>query len=65
MHWRYLQTKLVSIMEDEMDMQSRTTRRKLQTMSDNDLESYFDRTVSMHKLAWNLKQLRDEIEKNT
>ncbi|KAJ4992701.1 hypothetical protein SVAN01_01747 [Stagonosporopsis vannaccii] len=61
-HKRYLQTKLISIMEEELDIKSRTTRRELSAMSDDDFKAYFRRTVTMHKLTWHTKQLRTEIK---
>ncbi|KAJ8110253.1 hypothetical protein OPT61_g6854 [Boeremia exigua] len=54
-HRRYLRTRLIAIMEDEMDMQRRTTRQEFSAMADEDFETHFDKTVSMHKLTWDLK----------
>ncbi|KZM19655.1 uncharacterized protein EKO05_0004351 [Ascochyta rabiei] len=50
-HRRYLNRKLISLMEDEMDMRRRTTRKELQNMSEKELESHLARTTSMHRLA--------------
>ncbi|KAF2625896.1 hypothetical protein BU25DRAFT_472689 [Macroventuria anomochaeta] len=55
-HRRYLNTKLISIMEDEMDMQTRTTRQQLQGMSDSEFDSHLAKTTYMHKLSWEVKQ---------
>lgn len=46
-----------------MDMQRRTTRRELHDMSDKEFETHFDITLSKHKLTWDIKQKRDEIDK--
>ena len=55
-HQRYLNTRLVTLMEDEMDMAARTTRRELREMSDKELESHLAKTTSMHKTHLKLKQ---------
>lgn len=65
MYQRYLQTRLISIMEDEMDVQGRTTRRELHAMDDKTFESHFGRTMSMHKNTWDHKQTIDDVGKKT
>jgi hypothetical protein len=55
-HQRYLHTKLIALMEGEMDMQHRTTRRELSDMSYKELESHLAKTAAMHKLTLDLQQ---------
>ncbi|KAJ4384146.1 hypothetical protein N0V86_000991 [Didymella sp. IMI 355093] len=59
-HELYLKAKLLNIMEDEMDMVTRTTRRGLNNMSEKELYTHFNKTKSMHKLSWDIKQKRHD-----
>jgi hypothetical protein len=60
-HEIYLKAKLINIMEEEMDMVTRTTRRDLNNMSEKELDTHFNKTKSMHKLSWDMKQRRNDI----
>lgn len=60
-HDRYLKGKLISALEEEMDMPQRTTRRELYDMNDAELDTHFNKIKAMHKLSWEIKQRRDEI----
>lgn len=51
-HRRYLDAKLISLMEDEMDMQRRTTRRELHNMTDKAFDSHLARTMKSHGDIW-------------
>ncbi|KAF1366042.1 hypothetical protein EJ07DRAFT_150506 [Lizonia empirigonia] len=55
-HRRYLNAKLISLMEDEMDMQRRTTRRELHNMSDKAFDSHLARTMESHRHLWEAEQ---------
>jgi hypothetical protein len=55
-HQRYLKGKLISIMEGEMDLQKRTTRKDLRSMSDGKLEEHLARVTAAHKLLWEVEQ---------
>ncbi|KAH6620365.1 hypothetical protein C7974DRAFT_232111 [Boeremia exigua] len=55
-HQRFLHTKLINFMEDEMDMHKRTTRRELQKLSDEEFASFFNEIVSKHESVWALQQ---------
>lgn len=43
-------------MEDDMDIQKRTTRKELNDMSDMELDSHLIKTRSAHKLWWEGEQ---------
>lgn len=58
---RYLRAKLINIMEDEMDMETRTTCRGLNSMSEEECNAHFNKTKAMHKLSWDIKQRCDKI----
>jgi hypothetical protein len=60
-HDRYLKGKLISALEEEMDMPQRTTRQELYDMNDAELDTHFNKIKAMHKLSWETKQRRYEI----
>lgn len=55
-HRRYLNQKLIGLMEDELDLQKRTTRHELQDMSNVALDSHLARTTYLHRLVWEDEQ---------
>ncbi|KAF9698713.1 hypothetical protein EKO04_002922 [Ascochyta lentis] len=59
-HRRYLDIKLISFMEDEMDTQKRTTRQELRNMGDDEFKKHLAQTTSMHKLTWEDEQKKDK-----
>lgn len=58
-HERYLKGKLISALEEEMDMPQRTTRRELHKMIDAELDSHLTKTKALHKISWESRQKRD------
>jgi hypothetical protein len=54
-HDRHLDSKLISIMEDELDLAYRTTHRQLRDMSENEFKLHFQNTKKMHKHHWEKK----------
>jgi hypothetical protein len=51
-HDRYLDSKLLGIMENELDLAYRTTHRQLRDMSENEFKLHFQNTKKMHKHHW-------------
>lgn len=51
-HKRYLDVKLVTMLEDELDLSKRATRRELMAMTDDDLQRYLIKVTSAHKNWW-------------
>ena len=51
-HDRHLDSKLISIMEDELDLGYRTTHRQLRDMSEKEFQLRFQHTKKMHKHHW-------------
>lgn len=62
-HERYLKSEIINLLEDEMDMPTRSTRRQLHDMNEGDFEDLFNRTKILHKLSWNTKRYREYIGK--
>ncbi|KAG9205159.1 hypothetical protein G6514_008736 [Epicoccum nigrum] len=54
-HDRYLDSKLIGIMEEELDLAYRTTHCQLRDMSDKEFELHFQHTRKMHKIHWDKK----------
>ena len=51
-HDRHLDSKLIGIMEDELDLGYRTTHRQLRDMSEKEFKLHFQHTKKMHKHHW-------------
>ena len=58
-HECYLQLKLINIMEDEMDVSTRTTRRGFNDMTEAERNAHFTSTKAMHKVTWEAAQKKD------
>lgn len=55
-HDRYLDSKLITIMEDELDVAYRTTYRQLRDMSEKEFKLHFQHTKKMHKIQWDIER---------
>jgi hypothetical protein len=49
---RYLDVALIKFMEDELDVEKRTTRAKLASMKEMDFDTYLKNIKSAHRDAW-------------
>jgi hypothetical protein len=54
-HNRHLDSKLIGIMEDELDVGYRTTHLQLRDMSEKEFKLHFQNTKKMHKHHWEKK----------
>ena len=44
------------MMEEDLDLGRRVTKRELLAMSEDEVERYFDKTLSAHKHWWQAEQ---------
>jgi hypothetical protein len=55
-HQRYLDGKLIRFLEDDIDLEKRTTRKQIDDMSNAELTRYLAKITSKHKLWWEAEQ---------
>lgn len=53
-HW--MKTRMVLIMEEELDLSKRATKRELMAVTDDEMDRYYTKVSSAHKHWWEAEQ---------
>ncbi|KAJ4374193.1 hypothetical protein N0V83_002934 [Neocucurbitaria cava] len=63
-HW--MKTRMVLIMEEELDLSKRATKRELMAMTDDEIDRYYTKVSSAHKHWWEAEQryIMDDADKS-
>ncbi|CAO2657310.1 Nn.00g034360.m01.CDS01 [Neocucurbitaria sp. VM-36] len=55
-HGHWIKTRMVLIMEDDLDLSRRATKRELMAMTDDDIDRYLVKVSSAHQHWWEAEQ---------
>ncbi len=55
-HSHYLKVRLVTSMEEDLDLSKRATKRELMAMSDDAIDKYLMKVYSAHEHWWEAEQ---------